>query len=180
VVGVLNKVDLLDEGKAASQLEIARHLYPFSDVIPVSSKRGVNISRLIEVLLPFLPPGPRYFPEEMVSDQPENILVSEVIREKALDLTRDEVPHSIAVLVDEVRPREDSDLVDIEAVGYVERESQKGILVGKGGRMIKEIGTRARQELEPLLGNRVFLDLRVKVEKDWSKRPDFIKRLDYS
>jgi GTP-binding protein Era len=107
------------------------------------------------------------------------VLVAELIREKALELTREEVPHSVAVIVDEMSTRAGGELVDIEAVVYVEKESQKGILVGKGGRMIKEIGSRARREIEPLLGNRIFLELRVKVEKDWSKKEDFIKKLDY-
>lgn len=179
VVGVLNKADLLDKPKVDSQVEVARHLYDFAAVIPVSSKLGAGVDELEMELARFLPAGPMYFPEETVSDQPERVLVSELIREKALELTRDEVPHSVAVLVEEIRPREGGELVDIEAVLYVERESQKGIIIGKGGRMIKEIGSRARQELEPILGNRVFLDLRVKVEKDWSKNPEFVRRLDY-
>ena len=178
-VGVINKRDLLDGAKVLSQIEVARHLHPFAEVIPVSSKTGEGIEDLVGLLARFLPPGPQYFPPEMTSDQPERVLVAELVREKALELTHDEVPHSVAVLVEDIKPREGRELVDIEAVIYVERESQKGIIVGKGGRMIKEIGTRARQEIEPLVGNKVFLDLRVKVEKDWSKNPEFIKRLDY-
>lgn len=179
VVGVVNKADLLDEDKISSQVEVALHLYPFEEVLPVSSKFGANIPDLVELLTSYMPVGPVYFPRDTVTDQPEIVLVGEIIREKALELTRDEVPHSVAVVVDEIRPRGDSDLVDVEAYIYVERESQKGIMVGKGGRLIKEIGTRARREIEPLLGNRVFLSLRVKVEKDWSKNPEFVKRLDY-
>ncbi len=179
VVAVLNKTDLMDRGKIDSQVEVARHLHPFADVIPVSAKLGAGIDELESALMGFLRAGPRYFPEDMVSDQPERVLVAELIREKALELARDEVPHSVAVLIEDIRRREETDLVDIEAVLYVERESQKGIIVGKGGRMVKEIGSRARREIEPILGNQVFLDLRVKVEKDWSKNPEFIKRLDY-
>jgi GTP-binding protein Era len=179
VVGVVNKIDLLDGGRVESQVEVARHLYPFERVMKVSSKFGAGVDELESALAGFLPIGPQYFPPDMVSDQPERVLVAELIREKALELTRDEVPHSVAVLVEEIRPREERELVDIEAVIYVERESQKGILVGKGGRMIKEIGTRARKDIEPVLGNKVFLDLRVKVEKEWSRNPAFIKRLDY-
>ena len=180
VVGVINKIDLLEPAKVMSQIDVGRHLYPFSEVVPVSSKVGTGIDILVGLLEKFLLPGPQYFPGDMVSDQPEAVLVSELIREKALELTRDEVPHSVAVIIEDIKPRENrDDLVDVEAVIYVERESQKGIVVGKGGRMIKEIGTRARQEIEPLLGNKVFLDLRVKVQKDWSKNPEFIKRLDY-
>jgi len=180
VVGVINKIDLLEPAKVMSQIDVGRHLYPFSEVVPVSSKVGTGVDILVGLLEQFLLPGPQYFPGDMVSDQPEAVLVSELIREKALELTRDEVPHSVAVIIEDIKPRENrDDLVDVEAVIYVERESQKGIVVGKGGRMIKEIGTRARQEIEPLLGNKVFLDLRVKVQKDWSKNPEFIKRLDY-
>lgn len=179
VVGVVNKIDLLSEGKVSSQVEVAKHLFPFAEVIPMSSKLGVNVDELVDTLERFMPPGPMYFPEDTVSDQPERVLIAELIREKALELTRDEVPYSIAVMVDRVAPREGGELVDVEAVIYVERDSQKGIIVGKGGRMIKEIGTRARRDIEPLLGNQIFLDLRVKVEKDWSKNPEFIKRLNY-
>jgi len=180
VVCAVNKSDLVSEDKLRSQLEVARHLGPCADVIAISARVGSNLESLVETLASFLEPGPRYFPEGTVSDQPERLLVAELIREQALELTRDEVPHSVAVIVEEMSKREGEDLVDIEAVIYMERESQKGIIVGKGGRMIKEIGSRARQEIEPLLGNRVFLDLRVKVEKDWSRRPDFIRRLDCS
>jgi GTP-binding protein Era len=179
VVGVVNKIDLLHSGKIDSQVEVARHLYPFAQVVPVSAKFGAGLDELEGSLARFLPAGPKYFPEDTVSDQPERVLIGELIREKALELTRDEVPHSVAVMVEEIKPREDGELVDIEAVIYVERESQKGIIVGKGGRMIKEIGTRARQEIEPILGNQVFLELRVKVKKEWSRDPEFIKRLDY-
>ena len=179
VVGVVNKVDLIDQEKVESQLEVARHLHPFAAVLPVSSKYGANVDTLTEFLTGFLPTGPQYFPPEMVSDQPEKVLIAELIREKALELTRDEVPHSVAVMVEEVMPRQDGRLVDIEATIYVERESQKGIIIGKGGRLIKEIGTRARKEIEPLLGSKVFLSLRVKVEKNWSKNPEFINRLQY-
>ena len=179
VVGVVNKIDLLTEDKVSSQVEVAKHLFPFAEVIPMSSKLGVNVDELVDTLERFMPPGPMYFPEDTVSDQPERVLIAELIREKALELTRDEVPYSIAVIVDHVAPREGGELVDVEAVIYVERDSQKGIVVGKGGRTVKEIGTRARRGIEPLLGNQIFLDLRVKVEKDWSKNPEFIKRLNY-
>ena len=178
-IAVVNKVDLLDGDKTRSQLDVARHLFHFVDVLPVSSKFDTGVAELVESIGAFLPTGPKYFPDDMTSDQPENVLVSELIREKALELTRDEVPHSVAVLVEDIKARPEGHIVDIEAVIYVERESQKGIIVGKGGRMIREIGTRARQDIEPLIGNKVFLDLRVKVEKDWSKNPEFIKRLDY-
>lgn len=179
VVGVVNKMDLLDAEKVDSQMEVAGHLCDFAGLMPVSSVDGTNVSELKDLLLRFLPEGPMYFPADTTSDQPEKVLVAELIREKALQLTRDEVPHSVAVIVEEIRPREDAEIIDVEAVVYVERDSQKGIIIGKGGRMIKEIGSRARKEIEPLLGNQVFLDLRVKVEKNWSKNPEFIRKLDY-
>ncbi len=180
-VAVVNKIDLLEPARVMSQLDVVGHMFDFSEVVPVSSKAGTGVDTLVGLLKSFLPAGPRYFPENVVSDQPERVLTAELIREKALQLTREEVPHSVAVLVEDVRSREGrDDLVDVEAVIYVERESQKGIIVGKGGRTVKEIGSRARREIEPLLGNKVFLDLRVKVEKDWSKNLEFIKRLDYT
>lgn len=179
VIGVVNKIDLLDEGRIMSQLDVASHLYEFEEIFPVSAVDGRNAEDLIDTLMGYMPEGPWYFPPEIETDQPEKLLVSELIREKALELTRDEVPHSIAVMVERIAPREDRLLTEIEAVLYVERESQKGIIVGKGGKMIKEIGVRSRKEIEPLLGNKVFMDLRVKVEKNWSKNPEFIKRLEY-
>jgi len=180
-VAVVNKIDLLEPARVMSQLDVVGHMFDFSEVVPVSSKAGTGVDTLVGLLKSFLPAGPRYFPENVVSDQPERVLTAELIREKALQLTREEVPHSVAVLVEDVRSREGrDDLVDVEAVIYVERESKKGIIVGKGGRTVKEIGSRARREIEPLLGNKVFLDLRVKVEKDWSKNLEFIKRLDYT
>ncbi|MDD5748135.1 MAG: GTPase Era [Actinomycetota bacterium] len=181
VVGVLNKVDLLDADTVSSQIEVAKHLCKrFVDVLPVSAMYGYNLDKLVAQLVEFLPSGPAYFDAGVVTDQPESLLVAELIREKALELTREEVPHSIAVMVEGIKPREGGEIIDVEATIYVERESQKGIVIGKGGRMIKEIGTKARAEIEPLLGNKVFLDLRVKVEKDWSKNPDFIRRLNMS
>lgn len=179
VIGVINKVDLLDEGRILSQLEVARHLFEFKELFPLSAKTGSNVSELVDTLSAYLPEGPMYFPPDEKTDQPEKVLIGELIREKALELTRDEVPHSIAVMVERIEPREDDVLIEIEAVIYVERESQKGIIVGRGGKMIKEIGIRARKEIEPILGNKIFLDLRVKVEKNWSKNTDFINKLEY-
>jgi len=178
VIGVLNKVDLLESEMIESQVEVAKHLLNFADVLPVSATLGYNLEILLSRLSEFLPEGPKYFDPDIITDQPEKLLVGELIREKALELTREEVPHSIAVIVEEMNPREDGELIDISAKIYVERDSQKGIIIGRGGRMIREIGTRARKEIEPLLGSKVFLDLRVKVEKDWSKNPSFLRRLE--
>jgi GTP-binding protein Era len=179
VVAVLNKIDRLSPDQKEAQLAVAEKLGEFAGIIPLSAKTGENVHALIERIVELLPEGPRYYPEDVFIDQPASFIVAELIREKVLQLTREEVPHSVAVVVEEMEKREDKDLVDIDASIYVERDSQKGIIIGKGGRMLKEIGTRARSEIEPLLGERVFLRLQVKVEKDWAKRPQMIKRLGY-
>jgi GTPase len=179
VVVVLNKMDRLTPDQVEAQVAVAEKLGDFSEIIPVSAKTGENVHAVIERIVETLPEGPRYYPEDTFTDQPAAFIVAELIREKVLQLTREEVPHSVAVVVEDIEMREEGDLVDIIAVIYVERDSQKGIIIGKGGRMLKEIGTRARAEIEPLLGNRVFLKLQVAVEKDWSKKPEMLKRLGY-
>jgi GTP-binding protein Era len=179
VIAVLNKIDRLTGDQVEAQSAVVEKLGDFRGIIPLSAKSGENVHALIERIVELLPEGPKYYPEDMLTDQPASFIVAELIREKALQLTREEVPHSIAVIVGEMEKREDKDLVDIDAVIYVERESQKGIVIGRGGRMLKEIGSRARAEIEPLLGERVFLKLQVKVEKDWAKRPHMLKRMGY-
>jgi GTP-binding protein Era len=179
VIAVLNKIDRLTGDQVEAQSAVVEKLGDFRGIIPLSAKSGENVHALIERIVELLPEGPKYYPEDMLTDQPASFIVAELIREKALQLTREEVPHSIAVIVGEMEKREDKDLVDIDAVIYVERESQKGIVIGRGGRMLKEIGSRARAEIEPLLGERVFLKLQVKVEKDWAKRPQMLKRMGY-
>ncbi len=179
VVVVLNKMDRLTPDQVEAQVAVAEKLGDFSEIIPISAKTGENVHAVIERIVETLPEGPRYYPEDIFTDQPATFIVAELIREKVLQLTREEVPHSVAVVVEDIEMREEGDLADINAVIYVERDSQKGIIIGKGGRMLKEIGTRARTEIEPLLGNRVFLKLQVAVEKDWSKKPEMLKRLGY-
>lgn len=179
VVAVLNKIDRLNGDQVEAQLAVVEKLGAFRDIIPLAAKTGENVHALIERIVELLPEGPKYYPDDMITDQPASFIVAEIIREKVLQLTREEVPHSVAVVVEEMERREEGDLVDIDAVIYVERESQKGIIIGKGGRMLKEIGTRSRQEIEPLLGERVFLRLQVKVEKDWSRRPQLVRRMGY-
>jgi GTP-binding protein Era len=179
VIAVLNKIDCLTPDRVEAEKAVVKKLGEFREVIALSAKTSENVHALIEAIVELLPEGPTYYPEDVVSEQPESFVVGELVREKVLQLTREEVPHSVAVMVDEMEKREDRDLVDIDATIYVERESQKGIIIGKGGRMLKEIGSRARQEIERLLGNQVFLNLQVKVEKDWSKRPEILKRFGY-
>ncbi|HZD60153.1 MAG TPA: GTPase Era [Anaerolineae bacterium] len=177
---VLSKIDKLTPQDIEVQLEVARQLGEFDDIIPISAVTGQNIDQLVEKMIELLPEGPQYYPGDMITDQPERVIVAEFIREKALELTREEVPHSVAVEVQEMKPRKGRGIVDIFATIFVERESQKGILIGKGGRMLKEIGSRARNEIEQLLGSQIFLDLRVRVKKDWRKEERYIKQFGYS
>jgi len=179
VIAVINKIDRVEPDRLEAQVEVVRNMGNYVDIIPLSAKTGENVHALIEEIVEILPRGPKYYPDDMVTDQPLPFVVAELIREKVLLLTREEVPHSVAVVVEEMEKREERDLVDIEATIYVERDSQKGIIIGKGGRMLKEIGSLARQEIEALLGEQVFLHLMVKVEKDWSKHPHLVKRMGY-
>jgi GTPase len=179
VVCVLTKADLVTPPVLLRQIDAARRLGSFTDVLTTSSVRGTGVEDVVQTLLGLMPEGPAYYPEATASDQPQELMIAERIREKALELTREEVPHSVAVVVDEVSRRPDSDLRDISASIYVERDSQKGILVGRGGQMLKEIGTRARAEIEPIVGGRVFLDLRVKVQPRWQQDERALDRFGY-
>jgi len=177
VITALNKIDRLTPEELEGQLRKAESLGDFAAVIPVSARTGENTHALLAKVRELLPPGPCYYPEGVVTDQPASFVVAELIREKVLQLTREEVPHSVTVVVEEMEKEEGKDILEIRADIYVERDSQKGIIIGRGGQMLREIGSRARQEIELLLGERVFLDLHVKVEKDWTKRPGVITRL---
>lgn len=176
---ILNKVDLLTPEKIAQVMEDVKKLGQFSQVLPLSAKTGENLDLLIDELIACLPPGPQYYPEDMVTDQPERLIIGEMIREKALHLTREEVPHALGVEVEEVTKRQNKDLVYVRAVIYVERDSQKGIIVGKGGNMLKKIGQMARNDIENLLGTAIFLDLWVKVKEDWRNKDNMLKTLGY-
>ncbi|GBE57334.1 GTPase Era [bacterium BMS3Abin01] len=171
VIIAVNKIDLVREEKLLPAMDAAAGMGDFEELFPVSALTGKGIEHLEDAIIERLLPGPRYFPEDMVSDQPERILVGELVREQALRLTREEVPHSVAVEVLSMDRRGGSGIVDIAGTVIVERKSQKGILIGRQGSMIKEIGTGARKEIEALLGSRVFLDLSVKVRKRWRDDP---------
>ncbi|KLU59627.1 GTPase Era [Peptococcaceae bacterium CEB3] len=173
----LNKVDLLNRERLMRQVRKYSALMDFLAVVPVSALTGENTDELLRVILDALPPGPKYYPEDEVTDQPERFIIAELIREKVLQLTRDEVPHSIAVMVEEVE--EKKSLTKIRATIMVERDSQKGIIIGQGGRLLKEIGSLARHDIEILLDGKVFLELWVKVKKDWRNRSDTLNRLGY-
>jgi GTP-binding protein Era len=175
----VNKVDRLKGRAVVPQLEAAAKLAEFDHVVPVSARTGRGLDELRAALVEALPEGEPLFPQDRATDQALEVRISEIVREQALALTEEEVPHSIAVTVEELERDEDAGLVRISALVLVERDSQKGIVIGKGGQMLKEIGSRARRQLEPLLGAKVFLDLRVKVLREWQRDPQALTRLGY-
>ncbi len=178
VVLAVNKVDQLNRLQLAERLAAYAGIIDAAEYIPVSALTGDNLDRLRELLKGYLPEGPRYFPEDMITDQPEAFIVSEVVREKILQLTREEIPHSVGVIIEELAERENG-MLYARATIYVERESQKGIIIGRGGDLLKEVGRRAREELEALFGSPWYLDLWVKVRRDWRNRQAELRRLGY-
>ncbi|MDT5260772.1 MAG: GTPase [Mycobacterium sp.] len=181
LVVIVTKIDTVPKDRVAAQLVAASELAGDSaEIVPVSAVTGEQVDVLIDVLAAALPAGPAYYPDGELTDEPEEVLMAELIREAALEGVRDELPHSLAVMIDEVNPREGrDDLIDVHAVLYVERDSQKGIVIGKGGARLREVGTAARGQIEKLLGTKVFLDLRVKVAKNWQSDPKQLGRLGF-
>jgi len=180
IILALNKTDKINKSKLAVQLETGARLSDFEKIIPISAKKEENIEQLLALIVDLLPPGPKYYPDEMTTDQPEAMVIAEFIREKVLNLTREEVPHSVAVEVEEIKPRKGKDLIDVSAVVYVERDSQKGILIGKRGVMLKEIGRKARLDVENLLGSHINLQLRIKMKKNWRRDEKALRQFGYS
>jgi GTP-binding protein Era len=180
VVAVVTKTDQASREQIAAQLAAVGELGSWADVVPVSAVSGFQLDVLADVLVSHLPPGQPLYPEGELTDEPEQVLVAELIREAALEGVRDELPHSIAVVVDEMGPRAGrDDLIDVYAQLFVERPSQKSIVIGAKGARLKEVGTRARQQIEALLGTKVYLDLRIKVAKDWQRDPRQLRRLGF-
>lgn len=180
LVAVVTKIDKVPKDRVAAQLVAVSKLVGDAEIVPVSAVTGTQVDVLIEVLAAALPPGPAYYPDGELTDEPEEVLMAELIREAALEGVRDELPHSLAVVIDEINPREDrDDLVDVHALLYVERDSQKGIIIGKGGARLREVGTAARAQIEKLLGTKVYLELRVKVAKNWQSDPKQLGRLGF-
>ena len=185
LVVVVTKIDRVTKDKLAAQLAAVGELVGITDgrqaeIVPVSAVTGEQIDVLIDVLAAALPAGPAYYPDGELTDEPEEVLMAEFIREAALEGVREELPHSLAVVIDEVNPREGrDDLIDVHAVLYVERDSQKGIVIGKAGARLREVGTAARGQIEKLLGTKVYLDLRVKVAKNWQRDPKQLGRLGF-
>lgn len=181
LVVIVTKIDKVPKEKVVAQLVAVSELVTnAAEIVPVSAMTGDRVDLLIDVLAAALPAGPAYYPDGELTDEPEEVLMAELIREAALQGVRDELPHSLAVVIDEVSPREGrDDLIDVHAALYVERDSQKGIVIGKGGARLREVGTAARSQIENLLGTKVYLDLRVKVAKNWQRDPKQLGRLGF-
>jgi GTP-binding protein Era len=183
VVAIVTKADLVEKAALAAHLLEVSELVEADDIVPISAKKGFQVDVLTDVLVGHLPPGPPLYPAGELTDEPEHVMIAELVREAALEGVRDELPHSLAVVVDEVVPREGRSpgdpLVDVRVLLYVERESQKAIVIGKGGSRLRDVGTKARTEIQALLGQRVHLDLRVKVAKDWQRDPKQLHRLGF-
>ncbi len=181
LVVVVTKIDTVPRDRVAAQLMAVSELAgPDTEIVPVSATTGEQLDVLTDVLVAQLPPGPAFYPDGELTDEPEEVLMAELIREAALEGVRDELPHSLAVVIEEVSPREGrDDLIDVHANLYVERDSQKGIVIGKGGARLREVGTAARTQIEKLLGTKVYLDLRVKIAKNWQRDPKQLGRLGF-
>lgn len=167
---VVNKIDAMHPDDLLPIIEKYQKLYPFAAVVPISALEGNNVDTLLGQIKEHLPEGPQFYPADQVTDHPERFIISELVREKVLHLTREEIPHSVAVVIDSIKKMDNSDTINVMATIVVERDSQKGIVIGKQGKMLKEVGSRARVDIENLLGSKVFLELWVKVQKDWRNK----------
>lgn len=180
VVLVLNKIDKLEEAELFDLMNLYSKEELFKEIVPISALKGRNINELLKVIEKYLEEGPKYFPDYMITDQPERVLVAELIREKVLHYLDDEVPHGVAVEIERMKFRKDKDIVDISAVIYCERESHKGIIIGKNGRKLKGIGKSAREDMELLLGSKINLQLWVKVKENWRNLQNYISDFGYN
>ena len=178
-VAIVTKTDLADRDVVGSQLLAISQLAEWDDIVPVSAVSAYQMDTLADVLVAHLPPGPPLYPEGELTDEPEQVMVGELIREAALDGVREELPHSIAVVVEEMLERKDGKLLEIHANLFVERDSQKAIVIGRKGERLKAVGTASRKQIEALLGTPVYLDLHVKVAKDWQRDPKQLRRLGF-
>jgi GTPase len=167
---VINKIDQVHPDQILAIIDQYKDRYNFAEVVPISALQGNNVNTLLQQIENYIPEGPQYYPADQVTDHPERFIVAELIREKVLHMTREEIPHSIAVVTDSMEKRDNGNAVYIQATIIVERSSQKGIIIGKQGSMLKEVGKRARYDIEKLLGSKVFLELWVKVQKDWRNK----------
>ena len=180
VILVLNKIDKLEESELFELMQLYSNEDLFKAIVPISALKGRNVNELLKVIGNYLQEGPKYFPDYMITDQPERVLVSELIREKVLHYLNDEVPHGVAVEVERMKSRQDKDIVDISAVIYCERDSHKGIIIGKNGRKLKGIGKSAREDMELLLGSKINLQLWVRVKENWRNLQNYITDFGYN
>ena len=178
VLLAVNKVDCIPRAESLPVIANYAKAYEFAGIVPISAREGENLDGLLAEIKKYLPEGPQYYPEDMVTDQPERLIIAELVREKVLELTRDEIPHAVAVDIEEMTTREKGD-VYIRAVIYVERESQKGIVIGAKGALLRTIGERARADAETLLGAKVYLDLWVKTRRDWRNRTNALREFGF-
>ncbi|WLR43981.1 GTPase Era [Bacillus carboniphilus] len=176
---VINKIDRIHPEEILSIIDQYNKLFPFKEIIPISALQGNNVETLLSQIEGYMPEGPQYYPEDQVTDHPERFIISELIREKVLQLTREEVPHSIAVMIDSIEKRNENKAVYVQATIVVERESQKGIVIGKQGKLLKSIGQKSRLDIENLLGSKVFLELWVKVQKDWRNKAKQLREFGF-
>ncbi len=179
VILIINKIDMVEREKILEYIDTYRKIYDFDEIIPVSALRGTNLSDVIDSIYKYLPYGPMFYDEDTVTDQPKRQIVAEIIREKSLHALEEEVPHGIAVVIESMKDRKKGNMTDIEATIVCERESHKGIIIGKGGAMLKKIGSNARFEIERLLECKVNLKLWVKVKKDWRDSDSLMKNFGY-
>jgi GTP-binding protein Era len=176
---VINKIDTIDKQKLLAVIDEYRILYSYDEIIPVSALKHDNLDNLVETMLKYLPPGPMYYEGDFLTDQPEKFIVAEIIREKALYLLQDEIPHGVHVMVENMRRRDDRDLIDITATLYCEKDSHKGMIIGKKGSMLKRIGEKARHEIAFRLQCPVNLQIWVKVKKDWRNSDFYVRSFGY-
>ncbi|MGE7841121.1 GTPase Era [Lysinibacillus sp. NPDC093712] len=173
---VINKIDQIHPDELMSIIDSYKERYDFAEIVPISALQGNNVENLLATLTKYLPEGPQYYPADQITDHPERFIISELIREKVLHLTREEIPHSIAVVIDKIRRDEETEgKIRVAATIIVERDSQKGIVIGKHGALLKEVGIRARKDIEMLLGSKVYLELWVKVQKDWRNKSTHLR-----
>ena len=180
VILIINKVDTVDKEKVIEYIDTYRKVYEFAEIIPVSALRAQNLPTVIDMIFKYLPYGPQFYDEDTITDQPERAIVAELIREKALHALDEEIPHGIAVYIDQMKQRKGQNFFDIDATIVCERDSHKGIIIGKGGAMLKKIGSNARYEIERMLDAKVNLKLWVKVKKDWRDSDYLIRNFGYN
>ena len=179
VILVMNKIDTVEKEKVPECLKAYESLYPFAEMIPVSALRSRNLDQVIDAIMKYLPYGPQYYDEDTITDQPQRQIAAEMIREKALRLLEEEIPHGIAVVIDNMTERPDGSIMDIDATIICEKDSHKGIIIGKGGSMLRKIGSQSRHDIEDMLGMQVNLKLWVKVKKDWRDSDYLVRNFGY-